>query len=113
MPGVVDPDIDALKVVQGEADDAVDLFAVANIAGERQRVFGVADAVAGGFGAGRVPREQHDPGLFIGKKFGDGFADAHRGASDHNNFARDTRLAGFHLVFRFLCDLLRSFASLR
>ena len=113
VAGVVDPDVDALKVVQGEADDAVDLFAVADIAGERQCVFGVADAFAGGFGASRIAREQHHPGALIGKQFGDGFSDAHGSAGDHHNFSGNTDLAIAHLqvcplffaIFAALCDL--------
>ena len=97
VAGVIDPDIDALKVVQGEADHAVNLFAVADIAGERQCVLRVANAFARGFGAPRIAREQHDPGAFVGEKFRDRLADTHGSARDHHNFFSDTDLAIVHL----------------
>ncbi len=106
VAGVVDPDIDALKVMQGKTDDAVNLFAVADVARERQGVLDVADALARGFGASRIPREQHNLGAFVGKKLRDRFSDTHGSARDHHNFSRDTDLTVVHLqVFAFLCDL--------
>jgi hypothetical protein len=89
MAGVIDPDIDALKVVQGEADDAVDLFAIGNVAGERQSIFGVANAGAGSFGAGGVAREQNDPAAAVNEEFGNCFTDAHRSAGHDHDFPRE------------------------
>jgi hypothetical protein len=33
VPSVINPDIDALEVVEGKADNTINLFAIAHIAG--------------------------------------------------------------------------------
>ena len=51
---VVDPEIDTFKVVQSEAEDAVNFLAVAHVAGECQGAIGVADSAPSGFGASSI-----------------------------------------------------------
>ena len=53
-PGIVDPDIDVLEVMQSERENAVDLFRVANVAGERYGSFGVPDSRTSGFSTGGI-----------------------------------------------------------
>jgi hypothetical protein len=43
VPGVVDPDIDSLKVMHNETDRSVNFLTMANIAGDRQGLIGAAD----------------------------------------------------------------------
>ena len=83
VAGVVDPDINPLEVMNGQADGAVDLFAMADVASQREGTVAVADAGAGGFGASGITGQKRDAGSLIDKKFGNGFADAHRSAGDH------------------------------
>src|SRR5580692_12948139 len=47
VAGVINPYVDALEVVKGKADDAINLLAVTHIAGEPQRAFTVANTPAG------------------------------------------------------------------
>ena len=89
VAGVIDPDVDALEMMQGQAENAIDLLGVANIAGKRDGAFGKADALAGGLGPRRIAREQHDACSLLRKNFGDGLADAHGGARDHDHFASE------------------------
>ena len=56
VAGVVDPDIDTLEMMQGQGENAVDLFRVADIAGESNGAIGIPDAGASGFGTGGVAR---------------------------------------------------------
>jgi hypothetical protein len=56
VTGVVNPNVDAPEMVQGEADDAIDFLAVADVTGKRQGPFAMADAAAGRFSAPGVPR---------------------------------------------------------
>ncbi len=87
VSGVVDPDVAAIEVMQGQAEDAVNLFAMANVAGEGQSAIGMADAAAGSFGASGIAREHDEVGAVIGEDFGDRFADAHGSASNNDDFA--------------------------
>ena len=59
VPGIVDPHIDSLIVMQSQADDAVDFFAVADVTGQRQGTVGMTDTSASSFGPSGVAREQH------------------------------------------------------
>ena len=96
MPGVVYPNVDALVVVQGEADHSVDFFAVANVAGQSQGSIGMTDTRASSFGAAGVAGKHHDGRALIGKNLGDGFADSHRSACHHYNFSGQIILAWIH-----------------
>ena len=59
-------------VVGPDIDDLVDLFPVADIAGKRQRSFGVTDANARSIRAAGVAREKYDIGAMLHKDFGKG-----------------------------------------
>jgi hypothetical protein len=47
VAGVINPYVDALEVVEGEADDAINLLAITYVAGEPQGPFAVEDTPAG------------------------------------------------------------------
>lgn len=86
MSGIVDPNINALKMMQGERDDAVDFFRVANITGESDGAFSMSDAVASGLGARSITREQNHICSLIDEKLGDSFADTHGSPGDNDDF---------------------------
>src|SRR5450631_142789 len=83
---VIDPHIDAIKMVQREGKRAADVFAIANVAGEGERAVGVAHAVTGGLGATRIARQQHDARAFVGKDFGNRFPNSHGSAGHDHDF---------------------------
>lgn len=87
MAGIVDPDVDATEALRGESDHIVNLSTLANIAGESQGIFRMADTGASSFGAGEIPGEQDDAGAVGDEELGDGFSDAHGGAGDNDNIS--------------------------
>src|ERR1700733_10801029 len=87
MAGVVDPHIDAFEMMQRQAQNAIDLFRVPDVAGKRDGAIGITDAYAGSFGASCIAREQDHASSFRGNHFGDSLADSHRSARDHHYLA--------------------------
>ncbi len=71
---------------QSEADDLVNLFPMAYIAGERKRAFCVPQSFSGCFGPADITREQDDARTMIGKDLRDRLADSHRRSRNHHNF---------------------------
>jgi hypothetical protein len=86
VSGIVDPYVDALEMMQGEREDAVDLFRVTDVARKRDRAIGKADACARNLGPGSVARQHHHARSLLRKSFRNCLADAHRGARNHNHF---------------------------
>ena len=84
--GVIDPEIDAAKVVQRKTHNAINLLAVTHIAGKCKRAVGMTEAVAGGLSATCITRQQHDSRPAIRKNSCYRFANAHGGAGDNNHF---------------------------
>src|ERR1700733_7027287 len=66
MAGVVDPHIDAFEMMQRQAQNAIDLFRVPDVAGKRDGAIGITDAYAGSFGASCLAREQDHAGSLHG-----------------------------------------------
>lgn len=93
MPGVIDPHVDALVVVQRQADHAVNLFAITDVTGKRQGALAMADAGAGRFGASSVAGEQYHARTLFGKNPGNRLADAHRRSRDNHDFSGKICLA--------------------
>ena len=83
---VVDPNVDAMKVMAGEADDAVDFLAIADVAGEGERAICFANARAGSFGASGISGENDAISAIVDEDFGDGFANSHGAAGDDDYF---------------------------
>src|SRR5258708_21759516 len=77
MTGVVYPDIDALKVVHGKSYDAINLFAISNIARQCQRLILMAKPRPRCFQAARITREQHHLRAMLDKFFGNRLANSH------------------------------------
>src|SRR5690348_14416133 len=75
--GIVYPNVDALKVMKGEAYGAVEFFAMANVAGERYGFLRPADSGARSLGARRVAREQHNTCSVVDEELCNSLADAH------------------------------------
>ena len=44
VAGIVNPDVDPQEMMHGQANDAVDFFAIAHVAGKRKRLIDVADS---------------------------------------------------------------------
>jgi len=87
VTGIVHPNINPIKVMKRQTDHAINFFAMAHVARQRQSSFGVANPVPGRFDASRVTREKHDARAPIGKQFCDGFADSHRRAGHHHDLS--------------------------
>ena len=86
VPGVVDPDVDALEMMQGEREHAVDIFGVPDVkdnAAVRSRK-PMRTRAASARAASRD--SMHNARALLGKHFGNRLADAHRSARDHDDF---------------------------
>ncbi len=88
VSGVIDPDVDALEVMQRKREHAVDFLGVADVAGQGDGAFGTTDPQASRLGASRIARQQNHARSFLCKTLGNCLADSHGSARDHNNFAR-------------------------
>jgi len=102
MTGVVDPDVDGLKVMHCQAEHSIDFFAMTNIASKAESAIEIADPPSSGLDSACIAREENDSCSRINECSRDRFSYAHGGAGDNSNFARD-----FHavLVFRKPCSV--------
>src|SRR5207245_5229946 len=75
---IVNPDVDSVVVMESEAEDALDLLAIAYVAGQSERALGVADAAAGRFGAAGIAGEQNNARTVVGKCLCNGLTNANR-----------------------------------
>src|SRR3954447_6396060 len=89
---VVDPDIDALEVMQGQCEYAINFFRVPHIAGESDGAIYKADTGSCSFCAGLVTREHDDTGSLRSELLRNRFSDAHRCPGDY-----DYRSVEFHV----------------
>jgi len=96
MPSIVDPDVNAAKVMDGQPDHPINLFAIADVTRKRQSTLHMSDPRAGGFGTAGISREQNHFRALIGKPFCDGLANTHRGAGDHYYFSHEIRVSTSH-----------------
>lgn len=94
MTGIVDPDIDAVKVMYGESYDAINFFAVPHIAWQGESLIGMADSRPGSFRAAGVAGKHHHLRSTICENLRDRFSDAHGRTRNHCDFARKFH-AGF------------------
>ena len=85
MSGVVDPDVDALEMMQGETQNSVDLFGVPYVAGERYCAFGKSDARPSCLRSCGVAGEQHHARTFTAESLRNRLPDAHRSARDYDD----------------------------
>jgi hypothetical protein len=103
MPRIVDPHVTAIEMMQSEPKYTVDLFAVADIAGQSEGAISVAYTSTGGFGASRIAGKHHYIGTMVGEDFRNGFTDAHGSAGDDDHFPGEIFFREAHaelLVFR-------------
>src|SRR5579862_5370857 len=84
MSGIIDPDVDSFEVMQCEAENAVDFFGVANVAGKGGCAFEETHSCARGFGTRGISREQHDARALGRECFRNRLANAHRCARDYD-----------------------------
>jgi len=84
---VIDPHIDALKMMHSKSDRTIDFFTITHIAGERQGLVELSDAGASCFYAAGVSRQQHHTRTLLDEELCDGLADPHGSASDDCHFA--------------------------
>src|ERR1700720_4827037 len=67
VPGVVDPDINALEMMQRQAENTIDLLRVPDVAGKRDRAI-LTDAHAGSLGScGIAWKQNHGVSLPVGR----------------------------------------------
>src|SRR5450432_784756 len=94
VAGVVDPDIDVVEVMHGEADDAVDFFAMTYIARQSQSLLRMSNARARSFRAPGIAGKHHRLRSLLDEKLGDRLANSHGRTRNYRNLARKFH-AGF------------------
>src|SRR5581483_795953 len=92
MTGIVDPHIHTLKVMQREAEDAVDFFGVADVAAQCHGSVRESNSTPRRFRSRLIARQHDNVCAFGCKLFRDRLADTHRGAGDY-----DYRSVEFHV----------------
>src|SRR6516164_2446232 len=87
MSSVVDPNVDAMKVMQSQPDHAVNFLGMPDVTRESGCALRQPDAIARRLSARRIARQQDHTGALLGKQVRNGFADTHRSAGDHNDLS--------------------------
>ena len=87
-------------MMQRQADRAVNILAMPDVAGQRQGSLGMPHTAAGPFHAGGIARQHHHARALIGKNLSDRFPNSHGGARHHHNFP-----CKVHSALLFLCNL--------
>lgn len=91
MAGIVHPNVDTFEMMERERDDAVDLFGIAHIAGQRNRSIEhrpihVAQSGPRGFRSRCIARQHHHAGSLFCELPGNRLADSHGRTRHHYDF---------------------------
>jgi hypothetical protein len=74
-------------MMHGEVDDFIDLFPVADIAGESESPFGISDSSTRSIRAAGITGKKYNIGAMLHEDFGNRFSNTHGSARHHGHFS--------------------------